>query len=252
MVRANLVTANERDEEEDLWRRLRSQDQAARERLFAIYCPYARSLARRQFAVRTRGDLELADLEQFAFEGLLQALDRFEPARQVPFRGFAAKRMLGSIADGVRRANEVREQMAWGHRMRQERLRSMVPSDNVAQMSALDALADLAIGLALGFMLEDTAIALRFERGDAPSASVPSAWQSLAWCEVKETLDVELANLGGREQMILTSHYLEGMAFDTIAALLGISKGRVSQIHRAALITLRKRMSRRGHFRLER
>ena len=41
-------------------------------------------------------------------------------------------------------------------------------------------------------------------------------------------------------------------AREALAALLAISKGRVSQLHRAALLLLKKRMRERGHFRLER
>jgi RNA polymerase sigma factor FliA len=45
---------------------------------------------------------------------------------------------------------------------------------------------------------------------------------------------------------------MEDVTFDQIAELLDLSKGRISQLHKAALMLLRKRMSGAGGFRLER
>jgi flagellar biosynthesis protein FlhA len=53
-----------------------------------------------------------------------------------------------------------------------------------------------------------------------------------------------------REQTILRQHYVNSISFDQLAALLAISKGRVSQLHRAALSLLRKRLREHGHFRM--
>jgi RNA polymerase sigma factor for flagellar operon FliA len=65
-------------------------------------------------------------------------------------------------------------------------------------------------------------------------------------------LNGELASLPPREQLILRRHYHDGLGFDALAALLGLTKGRISQLHRSALATLRKRLGQRGHFTLER
>ena len=61
----------------------------------------------------------------------------------------------------------------------------------------------------------------------------------------------ELEVLPERERDILRYHYLEGISFDEIGILLGVSKGRISQIHKAAIALLRKRLSNNGRFRLE-
>ena len=52
--------------------------------------------------------------------------------------------------------------------------------------------------------------------------------------------------------MIIRRHYLDGLTFEDIGSKMGLSKGRVSQIHKAALILLRKRLSKSGDFRLQR
>ena len=47
-------------------------------------------------------------------------------------------------------------------------------------------------------------------------------------------------------------HYIDGLAFDEIAKVLNVGKSRVSQIHRASLSLLRKRLSKADPFRLQR
>jgi RNA polymerase sigma factor for flagellar operon FliA len=55
-----------------------------------------------------------------------------------------------------------------------------------------------------------------------------------------------------REQSILRRHYFDGLGFEEIGAVLGVTKGRISQIHRAALGLLRKRLSQTNSLTLKR
>jgi RNA polymerase sigma factor for flagellar operon FliA len=239
--------------EASLWSSLREQGVAeARLALFDLHLPFARNMARRLYRERSRGDIDLADLNQLACEGLLEAIDRFDPGRGAPFRAFAARRISGNIADGVARMSEVREQMSWARRIQRERIRSLGPdTDELTLSAAMDVLTDLAVGLALGFMLEGTSLYVDGEqdekRAPAPGAG---AYESVAWRELTHLLDEELAGLDERERTILHRHYVQGLTFEYLGSLLGITKGRVSQLHKAALIKLRKRMNARGHFRL--
>lgn len=237
-------------EERDLWRALRGgQSGPVRDRLFERYLPFARILAGRQYRGRIGGDVEYEDLFQLACAGLLEAMDRFDPELGVPFKAFAARRINGSMIDGLARMSEVREQISFRHRARRERLRSLAGSESgEAPREAMDALIDLAVGLALGFMLEDTGL----YHDETRPAATPSAYDSLAWKELVQRLAVELARLPDRDRQIIQLHYLEDVNFDQIAILLGLTKGRISQLHKAALIRLRKRVSGVGGFRLER
>lgn len=225
---------------------------AARERLFVLHAPYARKIALRHHRENTIGDIELGDLRQHAYAGLLEALDRFDPEHGAPFRAFAAHRISGSIREGLSRMSEVREQISWRHRMRRERTRSLteMASEDSDTVTAMNQLAEIAVGLALGFMLEGTGL---FLRGDSDSlAAQKTGYDSAAWKEMVADLEAELVRLPEREQTILREHYASGVNFDQLAAVLGVTKGRVSQLHRAALALLRRRLDRRGHFRLER
>jgi RNA polymerase sigma factor for flagellar operon FliA len=241
-------------EEAVIWnRRAGSDPDVARNALFDRYSSFARAIARRQHSSRTKGDLEFADIYQMACMGLLEAIERFDPGRGVPFKAFASHRILGSIANGVARATELRGQQSAQARMRRERVRSLRSEDpsSISASDAMASLAEIAVGLALGFMLEDTGLYSPDER-TAAGQNRMTGYESATWRELTGRLSAELAALPYREKLILERHYNDGLTFDALAALLGVTKGRISQLHRGALATLRKRLARGGHFTLER
>lgn len=227
--------------EASLWRRFRfERELRCREQIFTRYRGLARSIAIRQLRSRPANGVELGDMEQFAYEGLLQAIDRFDPLRGAPFGAFARRRIAGSIADGASRMSEVDAQHGYRRRVEAERARSIGQAR--AAVDPLRALADLATGLAIGLMLEGTGL-VAGEDGADPG---PSAYESLAWRELNALLSHEIGRLPDREAVIIRQHYENGVSFTHIAQLLGLSKGRVSQLHASALGRLRARI---GHVR---
>lgn len=223
--------------EASLWRRFRYEREArCREQIFTRYRGLARSIAVRQLRARPRNGVELNDMEQFAYEGLLVAIDRFDPLRGIPFGAFARRRILGSIADGAARMNEIDAQYSYRRRVEAERLRSIAAEGG--KTGALGALADLAAGLAIGLILEGTSL---IEPEDGADRR-PNAYESLAWRQLQAQLTQEIDRLPEREAAIIRQHYENGVSFTQIAKLLDLSKGRVSQLHANALAKLRTRM----------
>jgi RNA polymerase sigma factor for flagellar operon FliA len=182
--------------------------------------------------------VDRGDFDQFACEGLLHAIDRYDPLRGVPFGAYARRRITGNIADGLSSMSEVDAQLSHRNRLEQERLRAL------AQTGAdpLTTLSELAVGLALGLMLEGTGL---IESTDAVD-SRPNAYDSLAWRETQALLMSEVGKLPDNEAIVVRQHYDHGLAFAQIAQLMELSRGRVSQLHRAALERLRKRLRTRG------
>jgi RNA polymerase sigma factor FliA len=225
--------------EASLWRRYRIEaDLDCRETLFNRYVALARSIAARHYYRRPVKRAERTDFEQFAYEGLLQAIDRFDPLLGVPFPAYARRRIAGSIVDGIAKMSEVDAQISHRHRIEQERLRSLARLDAIAPEDALSALSDLAMGLALGLMLEGTSV--MGSRGGADSR--PSAYESLEWREIQARLLREVGKLPEKEAIIVRQHYDNGLNFAQIAELLDLSRGRISQLHRSALERLRRRI----------
>lgn len=240
------------DAEAALWKVYRETSSiASRDKLFELHAKFARNIARRHFHEQSRGDLDLHDLYQLAYVGLMGALDRFDPSYGAPFRSFAAHRISGSIRDGIGRMNEMREQISWRQRVRRERMRSLIEGGASDAQKPIDKLSELVVGLALGFMLEGTGMYVEEGCGHADiNATSGTAYDTLAWKEMVERLGRHLQLLPERERTILQRHYTDGVNFDDLARLLRISKGRVSQLHHAALRQLKRRMAEQGHFRL--
>ena len=226
--------------EASLWRRFRYEREfRCREQLFTRYRVLANALARRQFRSRPRNGVEMGDMEQFAYAGLLQAIDRFDPLRGIPFGAFARRRILGSISDGTSTMSEVDAQYTYRRRVERERMRSIARPEEDQANDPLRALSELATGLALGLMLEDTSLI----EGENGVDHRPNAYESLAWRQLQSLLVEEVGRLPEREAIIIRQHYEHGVSFSQIAQLLGVSKGRVSQLHAAALGKLRVRLA---------
>jgi RNA polymerase sigma factor for flagellar operon FliA len=247
--RSPAAPPEDREKEAELWRRFSGRARDAREALFTFYYPFARQIARRRYLDRTSGDIELPDLCQMAYAGLLEAIDRYDPAVGVPFKGYAAKRIGGAIVDGIAKVSELREQISFRNRMRRERVRSLIDGDVDAMSAAqaLEALIDAAVGLALGFMLDGEG-----QSTGAPRPSAATGYDSAVWRETVQRLLTEVTALPDRERAVIRHHYLEGLTIEQVAALMGLSKGRVSQLHRTAILTLKRRLARAGDFKLER
>lgn len=218
--------------EASLWRRARFEaDVGSRETLFNRYVLLARSVAARHF--RRRRAVERGDLEQLAYEGLLQAIDRFDPLQGVPFGAYARPRIAGNVADGATRMTEIEAQMSRRYRIQQERLRTLRIDGGG---DALTTLADLVVDLAIGLMLEGTGMLAAEDDADAR----PGAYEGLAWRQTQAALAGALDRLPQGEQTVIRQHYQIGMSFAHIAELLRLSRGRVSQLHRSAVERLRR------------
>lgn len=184
------------------------------------------------------------DLQQLAYAGLLEAIDRFDPGRGVPFPAFAARRIEGSILDGLARMSEVRGQIAYRNRVRAERVRALAPQDSksLGAAEALAILSDLVVDLALGFMLDAAGLASGEDTPD-PRAT---PYESALWTETVLRLRDALDALPQAEQKVIRYHYQQDVDFTQIAQLLGLSRGRIAQLHRSGLIHLREGLSPRS------
>jgi RNA polymerase sigma factor FliA len=243
------ATSEISDEEAVLWNAYKLQNSAkAREKLFLLYLPLAKRISARFVRDNHATPVEFQELSQMASMGLLEAIDNFNPALGVPFRFYCPRRISGSILNGLAKLSEVNQQISLRKRLSRERLKSI--SHNIAKPKkledALDILGDIAAGLALGMMLDNSAMYQESERDPAKDA-----YDTLVWKQAIGHMRRELEVLPERERNILRYHYLEGIGFDEIGNLLGVTKGRISQIHKAAIALLRKRLSNNGRFRLE-
>src|SRR5919199_1947879 len=86
----------------ELWRRYKQQDdQRARERLVVAYSPLVKFIAGRM-ASGLPSHVEELDLISYGLLGLIGAIERFDPDREIKFETFAIARIKGAIIDELR------------------------------------------------------------------------------------------------------------------------------------------------------
>ena len=219
-----------------------------RERLFKFYLPIVRRLAGRYYRWDGANAVQFEELVQLGCTGLLEAIDRYKPELGIPFRYFCNRRIGGSILNGIAKHNEVNQQVSFRRRQERERFRSLKVGISEAQTldQIFDVLGEIAAGLALSMMVEASAT-LVLEVGSEP----PSAYETLAWKQTIRLIKEEISLLPDRERDVIVLHYEEGMSFEQISRLFKVTKGRVSQLHKAAIGSLRGRLSGTEDFRLE-
>ncbi|MEW8024306.1 MAG: sigma-70 family RNA polymerase sigma factor [Candidatus Thiodiazotropha endolucinida] len=224
----------DKEQEHKLWLAIgQDSDSTARLMLIEHYSYLAKVNAKHYYRIRPDDTVEYGDYLQYAMVGLLEAVQRYDPDRGASFSTYANYRIKGALLNGLEKATEKREQTAFLRRHRRTRVESIVNELNHTGEDHFTDMVGLTIELALSFMLEDTGILLNEE------VEADELFNS----EVEKALAIHLGtlvdNLPERERLIIRSHYFHGMAFDDLANLLEISKGRISQLHKKALRKIR-------------
>ncbi len=229
--------------DDELWDAVRQQaSQDAREALFLRYLPFARRTAMRTLRVHGIAQVDFADVYQSACIGLIQAMDRFDPKQGAQFTTYASYRIQGAVLNAIETYSEFQQQIAARGRNRSERLESLRTEEvlqTASRHSIVEALAAVSMGLAIGFMLEDSRL---YADPDAAPLGADSAYETLAWKQAQASLQQQVDGLPEGERKVLAYHYFQGLDFSQVATLMDLSKSRISQLHRQGLAQLRRQL----------
>ena len=100
--RGSAGAAQGEEELRMLWRRYKEhKDPAARDRLILTFAPLVKYVAGRMNS-HLPAHVEETDLISYGLLGLIGAVERFDPDRQVKFETYAVSRIKGSIIDELR------------------------------------------------------------------------------------------------------------------------------------------------------
>ena len=222
-----------------LWQALRELgDRSAREQLLVRYGELARIIAAKLYGNRPDDSVPFDDYLQYAHVGLLEALDRYDTNRGNSFESYSSHRIRGSILNGLSQQTELHAQRAHWREVIAERRQSLAEGtvDN-PDKTTLEDFARLAVGLAIGLMLDDPAE----PRVDESAEANPYSATELSQTRARVRVLVE--QLPEREREIMREHYYVQREFQEIAASLGVTKGRVSQLHAQALQRIRRELN---------
>lgn len=203
----------------------------------------AEALARR---FRGRGELE--DLTQVAMLALVKAVDRFDPARGVPFPAFASTTIVGELKRHLRDTvwavrvprslQEVGLEVGRAVEALTQRLGRSPTVPEVAE--AIGRTEDEVLeGLEVGTALEAASLDAPIGDDDGPSREPATYDEGLELAE--EWVDVAdaIRALPERERRILHLRFFRSMSQSAIAAELGISQMHVSRLLARTLAQLR-------------
>lgn len=213
--------------ETELWERwIGHRERAAREALIQLHASWARLVAKDVYLKVRIKDAEWGDYVQNATVGLIEAVDRYESARGVDFRTYARHRVRGAVFNGLRHLAS--QSFGYSDPIPEERSTSLASDDS----DPLRSLVSWTVGMGLGHLLETMSVQQEQDIGEDPYAKASRD-------QVSGLLRNALERLAEREKFILTLHYFQHVPFVDIASQLQLTKGRVSQIHRQAVETLR-------------
>ena len=224
-----------------LWARFHSsRDLGIRERLIARYIGLARIIAATLYGTRSDDTVSFDDYLQYARVGLIEAIDRYDSLRGTSFETYSSYRIRGAILNGLSRETEVRAQRGRRSVRLTEREHSLAgPMFVNPESASLDDFVNFTVDLAVGFVLEDGLVTCCDE---SPAAN-PYMQAEVSQLQVRVREFVE--QLPPRERQVLKAHYYDQREFQDIAATLGVTKGRVSQLHSRAVARVRERLSAR-------
>ena len=228
---------------DQIWAEYRATGEAGlRNRLVLQYAPLVKYVAGR---LRTRmpDSVDPDDLVSDGVLGLMDAIERFEPARGLSFQTFAVPRIRGAIIDGMRSMDfvprSVRDKLRTVQRAQvslEERL-GRVPEDvEVAREVGIPVqqLRDLSRQANSNHANLDD-----FDLADELSSA---ADHQVEQGDVNASLMRVVDQLAERDQVIIALYYFEGLTLAEIGQVLGVTESRVSQVHRRATTTLREKL----------
>src|SRR3954466_10737271 len=232
----------------DLWRRYKdTADHRARERLVVAYSPLVKYVAGRMSS-GLPSHVEEADLISYGLIGLINAIERFDLAREIKFETYAIPRIRGAIIDELRsldwvprsvraRAREIEkvharlehqlhrtptdEEMARALKISVSEFREALVKISTSTVVALDELWAVSDSSGDAVSLLDT-----LQDPDAPDPE-----QLLAQSELKDRLADAIAALPEREKLVIALYYYENLTLREIGEVLGVTESRISQLH---------------------
>ena len=202
-----------------LWARCREGDSASRCELIERYAPLATAMARRM-RVPTNALTGRDDIESAALVGLIDAVDRFDPDRGVPFEGYAGLRIRGAVLDELRRVDD---------HTRDERRRARTVAEN-----AEPEIAAFGATLSLELLLESG------ERDWAADDETEARYESQ---DLRSRVESALECLPPRQRELLARYYGDALTLRESALRMGISEARACQLHGRAILNLRRELT---------
>ena len=228
---------------------------AERDDLINETLPLIKHIAHR-VATRLPSNVEMRDLINAGVIGLLDAIDKFEPERNVKFKTYAEVRIRGAILDSLRNLD-------WAPRSLRKKSKDLEkiygelsqklgrPATDEEVCEAMGeeledyhALVDQLHGLTIGSFenlsdSEDSDNYINYYPDDGTN----DPYTKFEANELTSMLAEAIEELPEKERLVLSLYYYEEFTMKEIGALLGVNESRISQLHTKATLRLRGKLA---------
>jgi RNA polymerase sigma factor for flagellar operon FliA len=190
--------------------------------------------------------------------GLIDALDKFNPAREVQFKTYAQIRIQGAMKDELRALD-------WASRSMRQKVKRLEQAYATLERELGRPPASEEVASSLGIkmaafedMLDDvkgTTLVSLEELGQGPASEDKSALleavltrqdqdplEMLNLQDLKKALTVAIAELPEKERLVLSLYYFEELTMKEVGKVLNLTESRISQLHTQAVLRLRAKL----------
>lgn len=245
---SNKISRKELDYWED-WKERR--DAEAGEYLVEQYLPLVDYVIQR-FMITLPKTVEKGEVRSFAFEGLLDAFDKFDLQRDLKFETYATWRIKGAIIDGLRRND-------WLPRSVREKVKKVEQAYAILEQQHNQSVTDEEVSRYLGITKAElnktvseaalsTMISIDETTNDdqeqvgkysmIENVNAESPERHVFNQMIKESLAQAIERLPEKEKLVVSLCYYEELKLTEIAEVLSVSVSRVSQLHSKAMLRL--------------
>ncbi|MDR0399682.1 MAG: RNA polymerase sigma factor WhiG [Treponema sp.] len=245
--------------EEELWQKYRkTRDPKIREDFIKQYAPLVKYVAGK-IAVSMPSSVEFDDLVGFGVFGLLDAIEKFEPEKNVKFKTYAVTRIRGAIFDELRSID-------WVPRSVRQKTREVEETIGALEAQLGRTATDQEIAGAMGMAQEEylkilvkisgTSILslsdVWFTGDENDKVSIGDSIESPSSMnpdvivekdEIRRVIVEAISELPDKEKKILVLYYYEDLTLKEIGQVLEVTESRVSQLHTKAILRLRSRLT---------
>lgn len=223
-------------------------DKAALEQLVGAYSHLVDVVAFR-FLVDLPPSVDRGDLIAEGRIGLIEAINRFDPDKNVKFETFATWRIRGAILDYLRKLD-------WSPRSLRKKAREISEVQSRLDKRLGKAAEDAEVAKELGVSIEEyreilgkisaltvagfSDLDFRVTEGIEDRRTTPE--ESASRTHFVKSLAAAVRLLPDREKHVLELYYHKGLSLKEIGEILDLSESRICQIHSSAVLRLRGMM----------
>lgn len=250
-----------KDEDElKLWRKyLKGKDADIREFFTIKYSPLVKYVAGK-VAIGMPHNVEFDDLVSYGSFGLLDAIEKFDPNREIKFKTYAMTRIRGAIFDELRsidwiprsirqKARQIEEVISvlenrMGHTVEDEDIANEMGISTTELQKLLTQISGTSI-VSLNdvwFMGDDNDQVSFIDTIESPENLNPDSLIERE--EIKSVIVEAIKLLPDKEKKVIVLYYYEDLTLKEIGEVLEVTESRISQLHTKAIMRLRGKLIR--------